>query len=369
MNLFERSAPLAIAMWDFSWLERRWPGAGYEDWDQCLDELVERGYNAVRIDAYPHLIARDPTRVWEILPCWNQQCWGSPARNRIRVQPELNTFLRKCRDRGILVGLSTWFQRTEPEAISSIVTPQNHADIWLKTLASIEQDGLLETILYLDICNEWPFDCWAPFFRPQQEKGRWAGKESLQWIGETIDILRRHFPHIPYTCSYSGLLHVEDSQIPAIHQLDFLEAHLWMVQANEREFYRRTNYHYERFDPKGYDNLARYAEDVYRAAPHYWQRLLTDYIDAAASEAERVGLPLITTECWAIVDYKDWPLLSWDWVLELCALGTRHACAKGQWLAIATSNFCGPQFTGMWREVAWHQNLTREIRSAPFPPM
>lgn len=44
-------------MWDFSWLERRWPGAGYENWDLALDELCERGYNAVRIDAYPHLLA------------------------------------------------------------------------------------------------------------------------------------------------------------------------------------------------------------------------------------------------------------------------------------------------------------------------
>ncbi|MBN1791595.1 MAG: cellulase, partial [Bacteroidales bacterium] len=25
-------SPRAITMWDFSWLERRWPGAGYEDW-------------------------------------------------------------------------------------------------------------------------------------------------------------------------------------------------------------------------------------------------------------------------------------------------------------------------------------------------
>ena len=32
--------PLALTMWDFSWLERRWPGAGYEDWDLALDELV-----------------------------------------------------------------------------------------------------------------------------------------------------------------------------------------------------------------------------------------------------------------------------------------------------------------------------------------
>jgi len=48
--------PLAITMWDFSWLERRWPGAGYEDTALALDELKARGYDAVRIDAYPHLI-------------------------------------------------------------------------------------------------------------------------------------------------------------------------------------------------------------------------------------------------------------------------------------------------------------------------
>ncbi|MGD0248993.1 MAG: cellulase-like family protein, partial [Candidatus Limnocylindrales bacterium] len=29
-------------MWDISWLLRRWPGAGFEDWGQALDALVER---------------------------------------------------------------------------------------------------------------------------------------------------------------------------------------------------------------------------------------------------------------------------------------------------------------------------------------
>ena len=26
----------AITTWDFSWAERRWPGAGYENWDRAL---------------------------------------------------------------------------------------------------------------------------------------------------------------------------------------------------------------------------------------------------------------------------------------------------------------------------------------------
>ena len=68
-------SPRAITMWDFSWLERRWPGAGYEDWDQVLDELSERGYNAIRIDAYPHLIAENPMKKWLLKEVWNQQDW------------------------------------------------------------------------------------------------------------------------------------------------------------------------------------------------------------------------------------------------------------------------------------------------------
>jgi hypothetical protein len=67
-------------MWDFSWLERRWPGAGYEDWDLALDGLALRGYDAVRIDAYPHLVAANANAMWELIPCWNTQDWGSPAK-------------------------------------------------------------------------------------------------------------------------------------------------------------------------------------------------------------------------------------------------------------------------------------------------
>jgi hypothetical protein len=48
--------PVAIAMWDFSWLLRRHPHGGFENYDRALDELAERGYNAVRIDVFPHLV-------------------------------------------------------------------------------------------------------------------------------------------------------------------------------------------------------------------------------------------------------------------------------------------------------------------------
>jgi hypothetical protein len=137
-----------------------------------------------------------------------------------------------------------------------------------------------------------------------------------------------------------------------------------MSQQNNGEFYKLTGYNYEPFDPKGYTNLILNAEKTYRARPGYWQSLLTAGIDALAEGSRKVALPLMTTECWAVVDYKDWPLLKWDWVKELCAVGTRHAASTGRWLAIGTSNFCGPQFVGMWRDVNWHRQLTNVIRNS-----
>ena len=103
-------------MWDFSWIERRWPGAGFEDWPLALDELVERGYDAVRIDAFPHLVSSDPNKEWTLLPVWSVNDWGSPALNKIRVQPGLNLFISLCKERRVKVGLSTWYREDSTNA-------------------------------------------------------------------------------------------------------------------------------------------------------------------------------------------------------------------------------------------------------------
>ena len=135
--------PLAITMWDFSWLERRWPGAGYENWDLALDELVLRGYDAVRIDAYPHLVSKDADAIWELLPVWSTQDWGSPAVNRVQVQPGLNKFIEKCAERNIKVALSSWFRQDKTKAYLDIKSSEILGQIWVNTLQQIESAGLL----------------------------------------------------------------------------------------------------------------------------------------------------------------------------------------------------------------------------------
>ena len=362
------ACPLAITMWEFSWLERRWTGAGYEDWDRALSELVERGYDAVRIDAFPHLIYEDPEKEYLLLPVWSTQDWGSPEINRVQVQPNLNRFLERCRAYGVRVGLSSWFRTDEEDLRMKLTTPQKHGEAWLAVLRSIEEGGLLDTILYVDLCNEWTGDAWCPFFVNDPPEALWTGWDtarSKEWMTGSIAVLTEHFPDIPYTFSFTGEINRESVAKGPFEMLDFLEPHIWMSGYNGDEFYKKAGYNYERFDYGGYRNMALHGQQVYHAQKEYWQQGLKEQIRLAANWSEKLAMPLITTECWGVVDYKDWPLLDWGYVKELCALGTLEAAKTGRWLAIATSNFCGPQFVGMWRDVAWHKSLTDAIHTAP----
>ena len=352
--------PLAITMWDFSWLERRWPGAGYEDWDQALDELKERGYDAVRIDAYPHLIAAGAEREWELLPCWNQHDWGSPARCRVRVQPALNEFIAKCGKRGLLVGLSTWFREDASENLcTKIASPEELGRIWKVTLDSISPE-LHRHILYVDFCNEFPLHISTPFL-PEGFKRH--SPEGEHWMRDSIAVARRAYPQFSYTFSFTSEYDTWREQ--NITFLDFLEPHLWMTSLSD--FYQQVGYKWERFDPVGYEKIVAKAETLYRSKPAYWQSRQEYGIKLLAEWSRVSGKPLITTECWAVVVFKDWPLLNWDWVRDLTAHGVRAASATGCWAAMATSNFCGPQFKGMWRDIAWHRRLTDVIHHGKLP--
>ncbi|MEN1784512.1 MAG: cellulase-like family protein [Bacteroidota bacterium] len=185
---------------------------------------------------------------------------------------------------------------------------------------------------------------------------------------ESIAVLKDKYPALPYTFSFTGEITTDILTQGDISMLDFLEPHVWMVNGNGGEFYKEVGYQYERFTYKGYDNLALKGEKLYRQKENYWKDLLMRQIENAAAWSKAVNKPLVTTECWGVVDYKDWPLLKWDWVKELCDLGTREAVKTGRWVGMATSNFCGPQFKGMWRDRRWHQNLTDLIRNQKTHP-
>jgi len=348
-------------MWDFSWLERRWPGGGFEDWDRALSELKVRGYDQFRIDAYPHLIAHESRGTYELIPCWNTQCWGSPERIRVTPGPSLLDFIRTCKNHQVKVALSSWFREDRDNLRMRILNAEDHAAIWIHTLEQIGSAGLLDTLSFVDLANEWPHELWCPFFdNLNAHHNDWRTPQSLAWMEKAVDTVRTRFPKLPLTFSFNT--HILDAPHPDVSFLDLLELHIWM--ANHSDFYSRVGYEFERFSGSGYENLVRYGEALYRANPAHWQGKLTGAIDAAAQWSRQSGLPLVTTECWGPIDYKDGPMLDWGWVKELCEIGSLHSAQSGRWVAIGTSNFCAPQFHGMWDDPDWHIQLTAQVGSS-----
>lgn len=358
--------PLAITMWDFSWLENKWPGAGYEDWDLVLDQLVERGYNAIRMDAYPHLVSENAEKEWTLIPVWRVSDWGSPAINKVKIQPMMNEFISKCKDRNIKIGLSSWFREDLDNTRMKISSPIILGEIWIKTLKSIENAGLLDNIFYVDLCNEWPGSYWAPYFKnnpPELTWGAWYTENVMQWMEESIKLVREEFPNIPL--GYSIEMHKSRVQHDRdLSFLDYQEPHIWMSNSNSGEYYKKVGYNYDTEIFASYDNLQANGERIYRENPEHWHQVLFNAMDYYINYSKQHNIALMTTECWGVVDYKDWPLLNWDWIKELCELGTKRASDSGRWAAVATSNFCGPQFVGMWRDVDWHRSLTDYIKNS-----
>ncbi len=356
--------PLAITMWDFSWLERRWPGGSYEDWDMVLDELMLRGYNAVRIDAYPHLLAANPTKEWTLLPVWDQNDWGAPGIIKVQIQPSLTQFIAKCKKRNIKVGLSTWYRQDADNTRLTVDTPAKMAGNWLAVLAIIKRANLLDSILYVDFCNEWPASVWTPFFKAKRDGHNWGTPESLSWMKEATGIVNKQYPELPLTFSFDHYQEkkLQDNPTP---YLDFIEQHLWMASLKNGEFNNKVGIDWNGFSSGDLKRLVEKSELLYKGNKLYWNNILTSSINQLASDAKAANKPLITTECWSVVNYKDYPMLNWDWVKDICALGVTTAAATGQWVAIGTSNFCGPQFKGMWNDIAWHKWLTSLIKNSP----
>jgi hypothetical protein len=350
---------MAIAMWDFSWLERRWTGAGYEDWDKVLDELADRGYNCVRIDAFPHLLASHPNNTWLLDPHWDNADWGSPDLNEVQIQPNLNNFIRKCASREIRVALSTWWREDKLRLAANIRSPEHLGEIWLKALDSIAAEDLLKHIEFIDLSNEFPIRVWTPFLPDGFIRN---SAEGNQWMTRSIEYLRSKYPELKYTFSFTS--EYDNCLTEDVSALDLLELHCWIIHFSD--FYKRIGFEYTQWGYDQFRKIIQLGQAEFHKNKKEYQEKLSAGITLLADWSRKSGKPVGTTECWGPVDYKDYPMADWSWVKEICAFGTIEATRHKRWKYIATSNFCGPQFSGMWRDIDWHRQLTRLIRNAPL---
>ena len=71
--------------------------------------------------------------------------------NRIVLLPALFEFIGKCGERGVMVGLSTWYRKDDADTRMTITGPDVMAEYWVKTPDLIRQAGLICSALRVPV--------------------------------------------------------------------------------------------------------------------------------------------------------------------------------------------------------------------------
>jgi hypothetical protein len=371
---------LAVAMWDFSWLTRRTdPEAEYADFDRVLDDLSERGYNCVRMDAFPHLVAAGPDgsiqERFTMLPQKPAFMWGNHTEVVVEPRAGIIEFMHKCKDRGMRVGLSSWFQPDRSHRVDMVNTPEDFTRVWAETLELIDSHSLLDIVEWVDLCNEFPLKVWAPgavaymneasrkplplmfSLYTSDQKGVFS-----RFMKDSIDPLKRRFPALAYCYSFAEA-DADALQGVDLSSFDVLEPHLW-INMNIPFAVLSGLWITLAGIPKATYGVSISSASCYRAFRGTWLKWLGNAMDRWASLSRGMNLPLYTTEAWGPVNYDDLPprddYREWRWVKDIAERAIDMALERG-WKGICSSNFCGPQHYGMWTDIEWHRKVTRRI--------
>lgn len=392
-ELFDSGKPFAVTMWEYSWMvQRSGKQAEYADWDKVLDEVVERGYNVLRIDAFPHVIAKKqdgsvPEEV-TFLPINDNFMWGNHENVTVNPRKDLVEFMQKCKERGLYIGLSSWFNDDVEHRKHEIKSPEDYVRIWTETLTFLDQHDLLDMVVWVDLCNEFTLIEWCPavfcdiFGVTFEELGALGGEGFFKlltaemkpeaqarlntYLTQCIKEVRAKFPQLKYT--FSNQVYGEQNfHNGDTSEFDLSEPHIWAT--DNMEYAYTTNF----FNALGGQfpdevlKMSRAQEKVYNEDKERIYKILDERTDLYAEWSKKTGIPLVTTEAWTAVVHEDFShnghLGEWEWFKGVAEMGVDLAIKKG-WRGICTSNFAEPHFEGMWYDVEWHKRLTDKIKNA-----
>jgi hypothetical protein len=387
--------PLAIAMWDYSWLLRHHKYGSFEDWDVVLDGLVERGYNAIRIDCFPQFIASDRNgeiqeEFFNIREAWKPAYWGNQFSVYTRPREGLVEFMKKCEEKGVYVGLATWFMGHGTERNLEFTGIDGFVRAWDETLQYLNKHDLLDNVIYVDLLNEYPLWHGFEWFKKEMnmrgneklflennpdanvpdevfEKRKGKGYTELQqqfyqnFIDTVIAKLQEKWPDHTFFASQTG----GGSLWKQLDHKSFgaLDPHFWFSQNGE--FTSNT--------PVGGLNMFRSEKDAgfkegYEKTMKYWtanKNKLADWMEGRIKYVAELGkkykVPVGNTEGWGAVFWQDHPLLGWEFIMESADVAVDLSIKHG-YKFICTSNFTHPQFQGMWRDVKWNRQITDRIK-------
>ncbi len=389
--------PLAIAMWDFSWLLRHHRYGEFEDWDNVLEGLAERGYNAIRIDAMPQYVAADTDgKITEefrsVRQGWEPVKWGNYYTMSFRPREALQEFLGKCSKYEIKVGLATWFDNHETAQQGIFTEEGGLLRAWRETLAFLERNNLLDNVIYVDLLNEYPFwhgyrwlhneldaraEACGPASAKRSEDGFTFNKMGTDiynlpktsvfnaaqkkfysdFINDLIIKLKSEYPHLDFFASFCRQMLLEDIDLSNFAAIDY---HVWFADSGRIPGLNELG----NLD-QSKDNRA-----IYKEAFAAWQKNrdeLIEWMDGnmkkVSDTARKYGICCGNTEGWGPVHWMDHPDIDWRWTKESGEICVDLAKKYDNYKFICTSNFTHPQFRGIWDDVRWHQRLTAKIKA------
>lgn len=365
------------AMWDFSWLNCHYPGGAFEDFDKVTDELLERGFNTVRIDAFPLVIDQliSDHKETFLVPASPLLNWGpSQIDWKHNVVAELIEFMTITKKKGIHVILSSWGKGDR--------TPYSDRNLfrraWQRVLDILKQNNLMSHVLYVDLDQEFPH--FSPFSKELTRLGKKTAKPATDEAGAMAQagmtkgawnkaqgaFVKEHFestlahfhqrhPGVRFTFSLTSFWNEVRALKPA--GLDVLELHIWIKgQLNDYTGFNKLEKDRDPArDYKSYMAGIRAAmKDVDSLREH-----MRGQMDVARSWAGELNVPLTTTEAWGPWWHMDHPDLEWEWLYDWCEYCMGISGDYGFW-GVTPWNYSHPYWEN-WKNVAWYRKVNQRF--------
>jgi hypothetical protein len=388
VRVSELKKPLAIAMWDFSWILRHHRYGEFENWDEVLGGLAERGYNAIRMDPMPQYVASDTSGRVEhqfrsVKEGWKPSLWGNDYTMSFRPREALLEFLPKCKKSGIKVGLATWFTRHGTERKDIFQEEGGLLKAWEETLAFLNANDLLGNVIYVDLLNEYPNWHGYDWLKNKlndlseanklkvdnpdanlPEPGSLAKRGNIyqqkfynEFISNLIASLKGKYPDLDFYASLDSAMDLDKIDLSHFNAMDY---HIWFAHTNKIPGLSEVSSIDQTLDyRKVYAGLLDYWKENKKALVDWMDGRLTDISSAAAKNNIVCG----NTEGWGPIFWFDHPELDWKWVQESGDICVDLARKHENYKFICTSNFTHPQFKGMWEDINWHRKITARIKA------
>lgn len=381
--------PVAIAMWDYSWILRHHRYGEFENWEAVLNGLAERGYNAIRIDAMPQFIAADTngevqTEFRSVRTDWTPVLWGNDYTMNFRPREALLEFLPKCEEYGIKVGLASWFLRHGTTRTEIFLEKGGLFRAWNETLTFLKDNDLLKNVVYVDILNEYPnwhgYD-WVkkemndrsdvkkfkldnpnanvPDFDADSGESRYnplQRKFYNDFIDNTLKSLKEKYPGMDFFASLDSAMDLKEISLSGFNALDY---HVWFQHRGDIPGLLEVWAKDQSLDYRNiYAQLIKYWEEHKNSLVEWMKGRISDIAETALKN----GIICGNTEGWGPIVWYDHPELDWNWAKTSAEICVDLALQHDPYKFICTSNFTHPQFKGMWEDIAWHRKMTTKIK-------